>query len=150
VLKQGGAPAASPGTDDYLLGDVSGRLRATLCWNALDNGSIDNLEMRLYREADTLNNPRGYDANDPFIAETLSRVIVGGNPADQNVGLFDFNVPAFVNPGPTQNPFAGQYYLSVYNPSADDTVYGLAVMIPEPTMTATIVLAMGFSARRRR
>lgn len=148
TLKQGGAPA-TPGTVDYLLGDVSGRLRATLCWNALDNGTIDNLEMRLYKEADVLNNPRGYDSDDQFIARTASRVMIGADTVDQNVGLFDFNVPAVMNPGPTQNPFAGQYYLSVYNPSTRDTVYGLAVMIPEPAMVAFVTLVVGFGLRRR-
>jgi hypothetical protein len=103
--------------------------------------------MRLYQEADLAGNPRGWDSDDQFIARTLSQITDGVNNFDQNVGLFDFNVPDGHLDNPLANQFAGEYYLSIYNPSTRDTIFGLAVLIPEPTSIAAL---FGIAALMRR
>jgi len=140
--------ALGPGTVDYLLGGIGGPFSATLVWNMQEHPivpellHVPELELRLYQEGDTLNNRLGFDEADVLIARTFGRFY----PDDpQNVGLFDFTLPA-PTIGGTWNPNAGSYYLSVMNFELEwgATQFGLAVwIIPEPG--AAVLLSIGLA-----
>jgi len=154
VIKQDPAAAgiAGAGRINYLLGDIANlNLRSTLTWNIRDGEALpDGLEMRLYLEGVDNNNIPGYDMGDHLLVTTVRTVNF------ENIKLIDFTPSAIdvtMLPGFDFEFFplkTRQYFLEVFNPSAQDVMFAVVVQLPTPGAAGLLGLAGLVAFRRRR
>ena len=175
----GAMQGARPGTVDYLLGgglllsDFNtpqgvtsniGYLRVALTWDRMVTAGayddLSNLELLLFIDGFTPMNITGWD---PAFgeADAVDYKIAFTENLDENVKLFDFEIPSFFLFG-TDLPLGpdaevtllstANMYLQVRNFSMVNVEYGIAasfIRVPTPAGTTLLVL-VGLSAMRRR
>jgi hypothetical protein len=136
AAKNGG----TPGTVDYLLGNVSTQhLRATLTWNNI-GGNLQPLELELVHDGQT----SILDGFDP-VAPTADSLLIQTQNVGENVKLIDYTLPPY-DPGAINT----DYYLQVINASGTATDFAVAVQVPEPSALLVFGLALPLMLPRRR
>lgn len=129
------------GRVDYILGDINeltgASLRALLTWGTT-GGTLEPLNLQLWRDSFNDFEVPGYDDDDTLIAETTSAL------GSESVKLLDFIIPDYGN-----DPLNNSYYLSVTGVGRA-VPYGIVVSIPEPAGLLFLTLPGVLLARRPR